>query len=412
MSWAVCHELLDEIRREHWFEATLDESSLPPLPVIATVPSITNFSRTTLLTGKVTYGDQGTEKRNFEEHPALKALCDKKAPPALFHKKEVSEGMRGVLGDDLSKAVLSEKNQIVGVVINAIDDFLSKGEQMPMNWSISRISYLGSLLKLARDSGRVVILASDHGHVWHRPDARKLSSETGSRWRLNAGALDDGELAISGSRVRDGKDGNEVIVPWTEAIYYERQHNGYHGGATPQEMICPLVILTDKSSNYSGLERCEYPKPEWWTSAPTATATVEVVVPKHPATLFDDIPEEPEEPVRPVQKAQPVPVPTKGWIKRLLSSQAYKDQKQMIRRHAPEDALVQKCIEALEASGGIMTPAAFVKVAELPPARLDPLIAQMKRLLNVDGYEILILNRNENKVELNVAKLKRQFDLE
>jgi hypothetical protein len=36
----------------------------------------------------------------------------------------------------------------------------------------------------------------------------------------------------------------------------------------------------------------------------------------------------------------------------------------------------------------------------------------MKRLLNVDGYEILTLNRNENKVELNVAKLKRQFDLD
>jgi hypothetical protein len=36
----------------------------------------------------------------------------------------------------------------------------------------------------------------------------------------------------------------------------------------------------------------------------------------------------------------------------------------------------------------------------------------MKRLLNVDGYEILTLNRNENKVELNVAKLKRQFDVE
>jgi hypothetical protein len=30
----------------------------------------------------------------------------------------------------------------------------------------------------------------------------------------------------------------------------------------------------------------------------------------------------------------------------------------------------------------------------------------------VDGYEILTLNRNENKVELNVAKLKRQFDLD
>ncbi len=43
MSWAVCHELLDDIRREHWFEATLDESSQPPLPVIATVPSVTQY---------------------------------------------------------------------------------------------------------------------------------------------------------------------------------------------------------------------------------------------------------------------------------------------------------------------------------------------------------------------------------
>ncbi len=416
MSWAVCHELLDDIRREHWFEATQDGSSLPPLPVIATVPSVTNFSRATLLSGKLTNGDQGVEKRNFEDHSALKACCDRKNPPVVFHKKEATEGMRGVVGDDLSKAILSDKNRIVGVVINAVDDFLSKGEQMPMLWTISRISPLGSLLKLARDSGRVVILASDHGHVWHRQDARKLSSETGSRWRLNAGPLEEGELVVSGTRVRDGREGNAVIVPWTEAIYYERQHNGYHGGATPQEMVCPLVILTDKSSAYSGLFPCEYPKPEWWASAPTATALVEVlsmpVLPKRRTTLFDDMPEEPEEPARPVEAVKPASLPTKDWIKRLLASQAYKDQKAMIRRHAPEDTLIQSSLEALDASGGIMTPAAFAKAADLPPARLDPLIAQMKRLLNVDGYEILTLNRNENKVELNVAKLKRQFDLD
>jgi hypothetical protein len=416
MSWAVCHELLDDIRREHWFEATLDESSLPPLPVIATVPSVTNFSRATLLSGKVTNGDQGVERRNFEDHPALKAVCDRKNPPVVFHKKEATEGMRGVVGDDLSEAILSEKKRIVGVVVNAIDDFLSKGEQMPMIWSISRISPLGDLLKLARDSGRVVILASDHGHVWHRHDARKLSSEMGSRWRLNQGTLEPGELVVSGTRVRDGREGNAVIVPWTEAIYYERQHNGYHGGATPQEMVCPLVILRDKSSAYSGLFPCEYPKPEWWSSAPTATAIIESspvsILPKHPTSLFDDMPDEPEEAVRPTQPVKAVSVPAKDWIKRLLASQAYKDQKEMIRRHAPEDLLVKCSLEALDANGGIMTPAAFAKAADLPPARLDPLIAQMKRLLNVDGYEILTLNRNENKVELNVAKLKRQFDLD
>ena len=36
MSWAVCHELLGDIRNEHWFEATLDESSALPAPIVAT----------------------------------------------------------------------------------------------------------------------------------------------------------------------------------------------------------------------------------------------------------------------------------------------------------------------------------------------------------------------------------------
>lgn len=404
MSWAVCHELLDDVRREHWFEATLDASSLPPPAVIATVPSVTTFSRATLLAGRLTSGDQGAEKREFEGHPALKACCDRRHPPVLFHKREATEGMRGVVGEDLKKAILSDKSRVVGVVVNAIDDFLSKGEQMPMLWSISRISPLGDLLKLARDSGRVVVLASDHGHVWHRQDARKLASETGSRWQPNVGPREEGELLVSGSRVRDGKGGTAVIVPWTEAIYYERQHNGYHGGATPQEMVCPLVILRDTSSAYSALFPCEYPKPDWWASAPTATPVVEApsvpAVPRVRESLFDDPPEEPDQ-----------PAPAKEWIRRLLASPAYNDQKAMIRRHAPEDALIQRTLEALDASGGIMTPAAFARAADLPPARLDPLIAQVKRLLNVDGYEVLTLNRNENKVELNVARLKRQFDV-
>jgi hypothetical protein len=413
MSWAVCHELLDDIRREHWFEATLDESSLPPLPIIATVPSVTNFSRASLLSGRLTGGDQATEKRNFEEQPALKASCDKRYPPFLFHKKEVTEGGRGAVAEDLSRAVLSQNHRVVGVVLNAIDDRLASAQQIRDNWSVNRIGPLGSLLKLARDSGRVVILASDHGHVWHRPDARIISSETGSRWRPNEGGVQEGELVVSGSRVRDGR---AVIVPWSETIHYGRQQNGYHGGATPQEMVCPLVVLRDKSSAYLGLFPCEYPKPGWWSTAPTAAAAVEPS-PRSARqstqnALFDMVAEEPEEPTRPAPAVLPVPTPTKDWIKRLLSSPAYKAQKAMIRRHAPDDAVVQSSLATLDASGGIMTPAAFAKAADLPPARLDGLIARMQRLLNVDGYEVLTLNRNENKVELNGARLKKQFDLD
>jgi hypothetical protein len=59
-----------------------------------------------------------------------------------------------------------------------------------------------------------------------------------------------------------------------------------------------------------------------------------------------------------------------------------------------------------------LTPGAFAKETSMPAARLDQVIANIRRVLNVDGYEILAIDRTENKVELNIAKLKRQFDVE
>ena len=204
----------------------------------------------------------------------------------LFHKKGVTEGARGAVGDDLSKAILSPNHRVVGVVINAIDDRLAGAQQVRDDWTINRISPLGSLFKLARDSGRVVILASDHGHVWHRPDARNVPLVTGGRWRPNGHQLADDEIVITGRRVRDGVGGSSITVPWSERVFYGRQQNGYHGGASPQEMVCPLVILKDRSSAYSGLFDCEHPKPEWWLSAPSKSATKgeEVLSPQPDAT--------------------------------------------------------------------------------------------------------------------------------
>src|SRR5205807_9773009 len=148
---------------------------------------VTQYSRATLFSGALTRGDSTVEKRTFEANTALKELCGKRHPPILFHKAEVTEGSRGVLSKDVNDAILATNNRIVGVVINAIDDRLSSAQQIRDNWTINRISPLGAMLKRARDSGRVVILASDHGHVWHRPDSRLLKSEARSRWRPNSG---------------------------------------------------------------------------------------------------------------------------------------------------------------------------------------------------------------------------------
>lgn len=69
-------------------------------------------------------------------------------------------------------------------------------------------------------------------------------------------------------------------------------------------------------------------------------------------------------------------------------------------------------MRALNAAGGMLTPAAFCKATNVPAGRLDGLMSRMQRLLNVDGYEVLVFSRAENRIELNVAKLKRQFELE
>ena len=81
-----------------------------------------------------------------------------------------------------------------------------------------------------------------------------------------------------------------------------------------------------------------------------------------------------------------------------------------MRRHAPEDEALRRCLIALDSLGGIMTPVAFAKAADIRAAVLDGFIAKMQRVLNVDGYEILTFSRTENRVELNISKLLRQFD--
>lgn len=417
MSWAVCHELLEDIRQDHWFESTLDEGARIPAPVIATVPSETRFSRTTLMSSELTEGNSSTEKRNFKQNDALIRVSNKTKPPVVFHKKEITEGARGPVSEALSKAILDDKQNVVGVVINAVDDRLANAQQIVDRWAIDRINPLGALLRLARDSGRVVILASDHGHVWHQADAAHEPDTEGSRWRQDDGKPIDGETVVSGQRVIPA---DKIIVPWSEAIHYKRKQHGYHGGATPQEMVCPLVILTDKSSAYSGLVECAYPKPEWWSPAPVASPVeaepvVQVTVPSGSPTLFDKL--EPEPVVVATEKvaeAASVEVQPAGtdWIDRLLKSQAYKDQRAKIKRHPLADDTVRASLEALTTNGEIMTPVAFANAANVPVARLDGMISKLQRMLNVDGYEIITMDRTENRVELSVAKLRRQFDVE
>jgi hypothetical protein len=95
-----------------------------------------------------------------------------------------------------------------------------------------------------------------------------------------------------------------------------------------------------------------------------------------------------------------------------MKSPVYQAQKQLARKFVPDDGTVRAALGALDRQGGGLTPAALAQALAIPPLRLDGLIAKLQRLLNLDGYEVLKLDRQREVVELDLAILKRQFELE
>ena len=110
----------------------------------------------------------------------------------------------------------------------------------------------------------MVILASDHGHVWHRDAAITRAEDASARWRPADGPVRDGEVLLEGGRVRGPGDIPRLIATWAEEVRYGTARNGYHGGASPREMVAPLVILADATAREPVPEPRE-PRPlPWW----------------------------------------------------------------------------------------------------------------------------------------------------
>lgn len=419
MSWPVAHELLADLRRLRWLEASVPGTAAPPPPVVAAIPSVTEFSRTSLLTGMPHRGKHDDERRLFPSCPALLARCERNFPPLLFHKGQLTEGSRGALAKPVEQALLNDKNRVIGVVINAVDDRLAGAQQVREAWTADAIRPLGALLQLARESGRAVVLASDHGHVWHRDQAASPAPGADARWRPADAAPNDGEVVLEGPRVFGPEGTHRLIAPWAEEVRYRAARNGYHGGATPQEMIAPLVLLADATLRQPVLEPVEPRRLAWWDGpdtprpGPLAPPSAPRKSRKPAGYLFPLEPVELEVPAPSAEVPGPTtPPPAPGWLERLPRSPAYQAQRQMVRKFAPEDEVVARVLEALDRQGGSITPIALARLAGVPALRIDGLIAKLQRLLNLDGYDVIRIDRELDRVVLNLDLLKRQFDVD
>jgi hypothetical protein len=413
MSMAACRELLADITAgQQWICLCQEQQTSSVAAGLATIPSITETSRTSLLCGQLKQGKAADEKKGFAALPALLAECRSSFPPVLFHKDALRQ-QDSILADGVRAAITSTQNQVIGVVVNAIDDYLAKGEQIDIQWSQDAIKLLTILLHEAKSANRLVILLSDHGHVLDHQTVKmaKQPLEGGARWRFAAGNPEVGELQISGSRVLS-PDSNTVIAPWTERLRYRSKNNGYHGGISPQEMVVPIAVLTASNACPAGWIEARDDTPFWWNeeiallqNSSAATSTPQPIQQNAQLSLgplFESANQ---------VKAAPKPSQPAKWLLELFASPLYKSRKKVAGRSVPGDDVLAKVLLSLDSSGGSLNLNALARIIQYPATHTRSTLIVIQRILNVDGYVVVMFDPTSNTVKLDRELLYQQFSL-
>lgn len=407
MSLPVAHELLRDLIDEHWAPAAPADRDTWPVGV-ALLPTVTDVSRASLLAGRRTRGGQAEERSGFTTHPALRATSAADRPPVLFHKAALVGPTGTALADDVRAAVADPDQRVVGVVVNSVDDHLARGDQVRVAWNLDTLGPLTWLLDAAAEAGRIVVLTADHGHVLHPEDAvSRPTAGGGERWREASAPAGDGEIEIAGPRVltADGR----VVLPSDDRLRYGGYKHGYHGGATPEEVLIPVEVLARRLPD--GWVHRPLEVPSWWSDSvpvravatPTRVMSGRTAAAAQPS-LFDPPPT--------TAPAPPEGATESTWVDRLLDSPAFQEHRTRVRLPRPvADDRLRNYLATIDANGGSIPLGALSASTGEPPDTLRMALSLVQRLVNLDGAEILAV-RSEGLVELNRQLAELQFGID
>ena len=382
-------------------------------PALAALPSLTATSRADLFAGRhrAQHGgeSEGRDVARFAEHPGLAGLGPEGGSPVLFGKAALGAGAS--LHAGLEAAIADTHTRLVATIINAVDDQLGGSDQIHVDYERPQaIPLLAALLRAAEQSGRMVLLTSDHGHI----PASQLSSQPrpehsggeGSRWRTLSPSqepVDDEILLPDGSWSPDSR---RVAMFWNPARCWGRSSKGVHGGASLAEVVVPVRLvapawLRDATPGApdDALAVQERQPPRWWCleGPPQARATAS------PAAS-------------PQLSLLPAAPPPQAAVPRSLSAALRASP--LFRASAsahPQDRVEQAIhfVEVLlDAPGNALSFAAFASRTGVRQRRILGRISNIAGLLNVDGIATIECNEATQQVRLNRARMVAQFALE
>ena len=401
MSVAIGHELLEAVERDGW--APVNRAGGGALqPVLAACPTVTEVCRMSLLSGSLRRGVASDEKTAFATHQGLAAASSARRPPLMLHKGDLSDGAGG-LSADAAGEVGNPDRRVVGVVLNAVDDHLLKADGVRPHWTADYVQLLMPLLHAARAAGRFVVLTSDHGHVLEDGSSARPGGDA-DRWRPVQPPPGDGEVLLSGHRVV--AEGQSIVAAWSERVRYRSQKNGYHGGASPQEVVVPLAILAPaEPADGEWVEQVVH-RPAWWSVELAGQGAQAPAAPPAPVRRPES-----RTPLLDVVEPPAAPDDAAAWIERLFASRPFVEQRRSANRVPLADDRIRQVLAALNERGGRMTREALAMRVSVPAIRLTGQLAALRQLLNVDGYAVLSVDEASDTVELNIPLLLAQFEL-
>jgi hypothetical protein len=407
MGTSACNELVSCITQTtNWSRIIPTDYPASLMAGLATVPSVTKISRTSLLCGKLKSGGKNEEVKGFLTHPQLMKSCESGMPPALFHKDALRNTANQILGDEVRNTVNSSEHRLVGVVINAIDDNLKQGDQIAIAWNLDNLPVLSMLLHEAEKLQRSVVILSDHGHIiehYSEYQAKVLQGQIGGeRWHTDDKNVTDGELLIKGDRVLI-PDSHQVVVPWSEKLRYSRTANGHHGGANPQEVVIPIAIL--RSSNPpENWREAPADQPMWWNTTSIKLNN------NNNQQDSQSIAESDYGPLFATSEPN-TKCSSSLSIKKLLDSPIYHFQQKKAGKSALDTAIVEKILTELAKNSYSIHLVSLAQLMSVSSKVMQSHVIKLQRTLNVDGYQILAYEASSMSVRLFKDLLDEQFSL-
>jgi hypothetical protein len=395
MSLSVFHELTEGFPKLGWLEIGPSEEAERGMRRygVAVLPTVTEVSRASLLSGQIRRGSHEDEVRTFE---GSQLLTIKGQAPRLFHKGTLSGDRLGI--EPEVEAALRGPHRVVGVVLNVVDDWLGKGSEDAARWEVERIKSLVALLDVAAQTGRVVVMTSDHGHVRDH-ETLYVEGAGGTRWRPAGSAPADGEALVRSSRVCLASGEHAAVLPWTESMRYTKaRQNGYHGGISPQEVLVPVAVFGHAGSPVPVPGFAEVPPglPAWWDAA-EAVPTARV-----------------ERPAKPKARPEPLLPFADGRaadLEALIASELFQEQRKLHLRGYPGDDKLRLVLRALGERGDAMLLDALANQLDLARVRVQGIVTSLRRVLNYDGTECLEFDAQSGTVRVHWSMLRTVFDL-